>query len=223
MAPARHFSSTTSRLRSVDTKGCVALQTRGGRISSGRSLAPPPLKRNSWPPGFTNACNPRRSGPSTRTARSVSTSCASCKSVRVSSDSYRQVSTAVPSSSSCRHTSRKNAAFRALASTINRSTPGAASFIGIAGEPPPDPMSTNRPRCVGSRSTAISGSTISRSRPRSRSSSAVRFILSFQRRSSSTYVHSRSTSSSDSSSRARCARRLMRSLTTPRLFLDTRR
>ena len=211
----------TSRLRSSGTNRCVSCHTSGGRVSSGRSLAPPPRKRNSCPPGFTNACRPSNSWPSTRTARSVSTSCASCRSARVSSVSYRQVSTAVRSSSSRRQTSRKNAAFRAFASTMRRCSPGAASFMGIAGDPPPDPISTTRPRRVGSQSTAMSGSTISRSRPRSRSSRAVRFILSFQRVSSSTYVHRRSTRSSDGSSRARPARRLMRSLRTPRLFLDT--
>ena len=94
-------------------------------------------------------------------------------------------STCVESSSSWRMASRRNADLRALTSTIVRARPGVASFSGIAGDPPPDPMSMRLAAWDGRYRVATSGSRRSRSIASSASVSPVRLILRFQRASSS--------------------------------------
>ena len=66
-------------------------------------------------------------------------------------------------SSRLRTTSRKNAAFLARASTMVSRARGLAIFIGIAGEPPPEPMSNHVRLPSGTCSAATSGSTSKRS------------------------------------------------------------
>ncbi len=122
-----------------------------------------------------------------RTARTVTTSDSSASS-RAARSSYRQASTTVFSRPSCRAASRRNAAFLVLDSTMRSRTAGAASFIGIAGDPPPDPTSVMDTPGRGSRCAATSGSTTSLSRPRSSSASAVRLMRRFQRIRRPTYA-----------------------------------
>ena len=122
-----------------------------------------------------------------RTARTVTTSDSSAPS-RAARSSYRQASTTVLSRPSCRAASRRNAAFLVLDSTMRSRTAGAASFIGIAGDPPPDPTSVMETPGRGSRCAATSGSTTSLSRPRSSSASAVRLMRRFQRIRRPTYA-----------------------------------
>ena len=122
-----------------------------------------------------------------RTARTVTTSDSSVPS-RAARSSYRQASTTVLSRPSCRAASRRNAAFLVLDSTMRSRTAGAASFIGIAGDPPPDPTSVMDTPGRGSRCAATSGSTTSLSRPRSSSASAVRLMRRFQRIRRPTYA-----------------------------------
>lgn len=122
-----------------------------------------------------------------RTARTVTTSDSSAPS-RAARSSYRQASTTVFSRPSCRAASRRNAAFLVLDSTMRSRTAGTASFIGIAGDPPPDPTSVMDTPGRGSRCAATSGSTTSLSRPRSSSASAVRLMRRFQRIRRPTYA-----------------------------------
>ena len=147
--PTPRFCSTTKRLPSISTRGCVSSHASGGRRSSGMSGPLPPRNRNTNPPGRTNAWSPFSTRDSTRTARNVSTSCASCSSARVRRDSNRAVSTSAPSTSRCRQASRRNAARRTFDSTMSKGASRSANFIGMAGDPAPDPMSTMRFRPAG--------------------------------------------------------------------------
>ena len=65
------------------------------------------------------------------------------------------------SKSELRTASRRNTAFRVLDSTIRSDIPGAANFIGIAGDPPPDPMSRTSASGLGRYLAATTGSTSS--------------------------------------------------------------
>ena len=78
--------------------------------------------------------------------------------------------------------SRRNAAFRAFTSTIVRLDPGTASFMGMAGEPPPDPTSITATAEPGKFFAAANGSSKSLSIASSASSRAVRLIFRFQRK-----------------------------------------
>src|SRR5271165_2775410 len=65
------------------------------------------------------------------------------------SSSYRLISTLVFSSSSSRITSARNVPFFILDSTSNSSKSGFRIFIGIPGNPAPEPMSASRPELSG--------------------------------------------------------------------------
>ena len=77
------------------------------------------------------------------TARNVTTSADSWSSCLTSSSSNRACSTPVLVRPSCRTASRRNATFLVFDSTISIDIPGATNFIGMAGDPPPEPMSTD--------------------------------------------------------------------------------
>ena len=145
-----------------------------------------------------------------RTARTVTTSDSAAAPPRAARSSYRQASTTVCSRPSCRAASRRNAAFLVFDSTMRSRTAGTASFIGIAGDPPPDPMSVTDTPGRGSRCTAASGSTTSLSRPWSSSASAVRLMRRFQRIRRPTYAARFCRSGSATCSPARRALAAMR-------------
>ena len=145
-----------------------------------------------------------------RTARTVTTSDSAATPPRAARSSYRQASTTVRSRPSCRAASRRNAAFLVFDSTMRSRTAGTASFIGIAGDPPPDPMSVTDTPGRGSRCTAASGSTTSLSRPWSSSASAVRLMRRFQRIRRPTYAARFCRSGSATCSPARRALAAMR-------------
>ena len=121
--------------------GYVAAQLRGGVNASATSAPAGPRNRKSWPPGFRNAWRLNSVRGSTRTARIVRRSIASCSSGRASSSSKRVVSTSARPRPSARIASRRKTAFRVLDSTSRRCRRGTASARGIAGDPPPEPMS----------------------------------------------------------------------------------
>lgn len=145
-----------------------------------------------------------------RTARMVTTSDSAATPPRPARSSYRQASTTVRSRPSCRAASRRNAAFLVFDSTMRSRTAGTASFIGIAGDPPPDPMSVTDTSSRGSRCAAASGSTTSLSRPWSSSASAVRLMRRFQRIRRPTYAARFCRSGSATCSPARLALAAMR-------------
>lgn len=145
-----------------------------------------------------------------RTARTVTTSDSAATPPRPARSSYRQASTTVRSRPSCRAASRRNAAFLVFDSTMRSRTAGTASFIGIAGDPPPDPMSVTDTSGRGSRCAAASGSTTSLSRPWSSSASAVRLMRRFQRIRRPTYAARFRRSGSATCSPARLALAAMR-------------
>ncbi len=72
-----------------------------------------------------------------------------------------------------------------LTSIIVRASSGLAIFRGMAGDPPPDPMSTSMRAPSAIAAAARTGSTIRRSTAASGSSSAVRFMRRFHRSSRS--------------------------------------
>ena len=91
-----------------------------------------------------------RSFCSTPTALTLTRSCDSCNSGRVSKSSALTVSTVVSGRLSWRAASRRNADFLVFDSTMTRWSDGIAIFSGMAGDPPPEPMSSSRgcgPRC----------------------------------------------------------------------------
>ena len=178
------FWSSVSRLWSVSTRGNVPNQRKGG-TTSGASGPLGPLKRKRSPPRLTNAWSVKSVRISTRTARSDSTSNVSWRSGRARSSSYRAVSTEARSNRSVLTASRKKADFRAFASTIVKETIGDDSLRGMAGDPPPEPISMREASAGGRCRAAIIGSRSNRSMASSGLSNAVRFIFLFQRESSS--------------------------------------
>jgi len=119
-SPSRPAAASRSRMdRNVRSRGT---ETRGRQASQ------------------TPAASPARA--STRTARMVTRSCASCRSGRARSSSNRAVATSVSFRPSARTASRRNTDLRVLDSTISSRTFGMASASGIAGDPPPLPTSS---------------------------------------------------------------------------------
>ena len=78
---------------------------------------------------------------STFTALRVTTSADLTNSGCLARSWVRTASTDVRDKPRCRTDSRRNAAFLCLDSTITMEIVGTTTFIGIAGEPPPEPMS----------------------------------------------------------------------------------
>ncbi len=149
------------------------------------------------------------------TARTVTTSSDSCKSGRTRSSSNLDVSTCVRSRPRDRDTWRKNTDFRTFTSTRVRERSGRHSLMGMAGDPPPDPMSNSDRDDAGMYRTATAGSISSRStassEPSPSSDNAVRLILRFQRANSAKYASKPSRTDSGRSRPTTFARRRMRS------------
>ena len=98
--------------------------------------------------------------------------------------SRRSFRTSADVSPRVRTTSRRNAVLRDLDSTITSRAVGVTIFIGIAGDPPPDPKSNQAIGGRGNSRDARSGSTNRRSRlceEAPSSGRAVRLTFAFQR------------------------------------------
>lgn len=113
---------------------------------------------------------------------------------RSTTSSNLWLSTSVSRRSRARTASRRNAAFRAFDSIIVNLARGCAIFIGMAGEPPPDPTSSHRRAESATYSAAANGSMSNRSNVSSlgrRKGRAVRLTFAFHRVSSLKYTSSR--------------------------------
>jgi len=180
----RIFCRSVRRLCRLSISGKVPVHRSGG-TTSGESGPLAPRNRNNKPPGRTNAWRVSSVRTSTRTARSESTSNASWSSGLASNSSYRDVSTVAWSRRNALTASRRKADFLAFASTIVKAAACAHSFNGIAGDPPPLPISIRLEVDGGRYLAARAGSSSSRSIASSGLSRAVRLILRFQRERSS--------------------------------------
>ena len=182
VCPTCRFSRTT-RLLACSSSGYDAFQASGGVTALGP--APPAVVRNRKisPVGRTKACRPISTRDSILTARIVNRSCASCSRGFVSNSSNLDVTTSPREKSRARSASRRKTDFLVFASTIRTLTSGKARARGIAGEPPPLPIS-RRLRAAGlTCDAANSGSMRSRSSasgPYSERFNPVRLIFLFQ-------------------------------------------
>ena len=130
------------------------------------------------------------------------------------SASIRAFSTAVSCSVSVRTASRRKAAFRTFDSTIVSFSFGRTTFSGIAGDPLPEPRSSQTPGSFDKYRAAANGSTNSRSNVSSvggRIGNAVRLIFTFHRSSRTKYASSASAVSGTTATFDRRARRISRS------------
>jgi hypothetical protein len=177
------FSRMTTRLPKDSRSGYVARHAKGGITMPVASLAVVLRNKKRWPPGLIKACRLIRRRGSRRTARMVNKSCASWRSGLVNSSSNREQATSASRIPNVRAASRRNTDFRVFASTIRSRSPGNESANGIAGDPPPLPMSMSRATSVGACLAATSGSMRSRSSASGVGSARLspeRLILLFQ-------------------------------------------
>ena len=150
---------------------CTVSNTRN-RVSRTDPSAAPERNRNSRPSGLRNVAAASNSGLSSLTARTdtMSAEFLACGLAAISvNDAF---STPASRSARDRTASCRKAAFRALDSIIVSRAAGRAIFSGRAGEPPPDPRSSQTMAVSGTYRAAASGSTNSRSIPRSVNSSS---------------------------------------------------
>ena len=200
--PSEQFFGVSGRSCPIDSGACGLQQQRGRGQPNFVGVGATVAKRKSSPPGLMNDWSSVSVLRSTRTALIVTTSIPSCSDGRARSSSNLTASTSVRSSSRVRTTSRRNAAFLVLDSTMRKEIPGAASFIGIAGEPPPEPMSMSAvASAFGRYFVARTGSMSSlsmASSPASSTGRAVRDTLRFHFRRSSKYAYKPSITSAGS-------------------------
>jgi len=164
-------------------RGYVACHASGGVTLSDRADVPAPRNSNTSPPGLTKAWSVESIRDSTRTARTETRLNVSWKSGRANSSSNRAVTTSAPLNPRVRTTSRRKTDFRVFDSTIKRHGQDAASASGIAGEPPPVPMSSIRSVPTGTYRAATTGSINRRSSASAGASDSfrpVRLIFAFQ-------------------------------------------
>ena len=167
----------------------------------------PDRNQNRRPSGRSWFRMARRIGASSRTARTVARSADTSAS---GNSSTRRASTVTSDKSRSRATSRRNAAFRLFDSTRTSRHPGTANFRGIAGEPPPDPMSMTVRSSARISATATRGSTTNRSTAKSlggATGSEVRLIVRFHLARSPKYRAIWAAKASDADTPARAARR----------------
>jgi len=141
------------------------------------------LKSRRRPSSFKIRPAASNSTKSAFTALAVTKSAMPSCSARLETTSKRSVSTAASNKPRARIASRRKALFRSFDSIIVNRSALRAILSGIAGDPPPDPRSTQPPGVwVGICRAAANGSTSSRSKVSSvgaSSGSAVRLILAF--------------------------------------------
>ncbi len=150
-----------SALPRCGSRVCVALWNR---CEDGwTSVAKVEVNTSSVPPGLSSCSITLSSFLSGRTARMLTASADPTRAACRTNSSKRTASTCVLLKLSWRTTSRRKAAFLVRDSTISIEIVGHMSFIGTAGEPPPEPTSITRPVADDKYLAAKQGSRISRS------------------------------------------------------------
>jgi len=160
--------------------------TVSGRTDSLSNGKGPVRNQSNRPPGRIKTARVFRSRRSALTARIDAKAADSCRVGSISSCSKRPLYTSASAKPSCRTASRRKAAFLTFDSTIVKRRSGIATLRGIAGEPPPEPMSSRPPATGDARLSsdlqARNGSMTRRSMAKSESGSRdrdVKLIRSF--------------------------------------------